>query len=66
MWVMTPDGIGIIFELGVISKVHLIGEDGLTKAEVSHPQAELRQALYKEIPECRRGDKVVANNLGYF
>lgn len=67
MWVMTPDGIGIIFKLGVDSEVHLTDEKGLTVESKMYPIAILRQAKFNEIPIFRRKiTKEVAANLGYF
>lgn len=67
MWVMTPDGIGIIFELGVESKVHLTDAQGLTILERVYPTQALRQAKLKEIPKERlKCSKAQANALGYF
>jgi len=67
MWVMSPDGIGIIFKLGVESEVHLTDEKGLTVASKIYPTVSLRQAKFNEIPIFRRKiTKEVAANLGYF
>ena len=67
MWVMSPDGIGIIFKLGVESEVHLTDEKGLTIESKVYPIAVLRQAKFTEIPVFRRKvTKEVAANLGYF
>jgi hypothetical protein len=68
MWVMTPDGIGILFQYMIpVSKVHMVDEeDGTTFAEVAYSTSALRQAKYNEIPECRRGmDKKWFNRKGY-
>lgn len=53
MWVMTDYGIGILFD---ISKgiVHLVGQDGQTTEAVVVNLNGIRQAKWKEIPECRR------------
>lgn len=58
MWVMTPDGVGVLFNLGsIVSRVHLVNiNDGTTYAEVDYGNSILRQAKYNEIPECRRGE----------
>lgn len=67
MWVMTPDGIGIIFKLGMESEVHLTDEKGLTTSSKVYPIATLRQAKFTEIPAFRRKlTKEVASDLGYF
>jgi hypothetical protein len=65
MWVMAPRGIGIIFKLGEPCVVHYVGENGLTVGEEQLPLQQLRQALYLEIPENRRGDIDKARRLGY-
>lgn len=67
MWVMTPDGIGIIFKLDVNAEVHLTDEKGLTVESKVYPIAILRQAKFTEIPVFRRKiTKEVAANLGYY
>lgn len=67
MWVMTPDGIGIIFKLGMESEVHLTDDKGLTIESKVYPIGVLRQAKFTEIPVFRRKvTKEVAANLGYF
>lgn len=65
MWVMTPEGVGIIFELREPVRVHLVDENGLTRADKEFPSNELRQARYLEIPYMRRGDQEKAKRLGY-
>lgn len=57
MWVVTEDGVGILFKLGThTSEIHLVDvKDGSTKMVVTKETSTLRQALYKEIPENRRG-----------
>jgi len=67
MWVMTPDGIGIVFKLGADSEVHLIDSSGLTIASKIYETVSLRQAKYGEIPVVRRKmSKEQAAKLGYF
>lgn len=67
MWVMTPDGIGIIFKLGVSSEVHLTDIDGLTIASKIYPTVVLRQAKFIEVPAKRRQfSKELAASMGYF
>lgn len=66
MWVMTPEGIGIIFKLAEPCTVHLVdSETGLTLREVWINSEDMRQAKYLEIPECRRCDEERAKFLGY-
>jgi hypothetical protein len=66
MWVMTTDGIGILFTLGDTCEVHLVNEDGSTKLCNFYPLLSLRQAFWNEIPASRRGiNKETANGLGY-
>jgi hypothetical protein len=66
MWVMTPEGPGIIFALGVPCVVHMVDTtDGTTVKSTVFDPSQLRQALYMEIPEIRRGPKEKANRLGY-
>lgn len=78
MWVMTPDGIGILFDIAHFPSVviHLVREDGLTKEHIGEDGKitnnvwynidVLRQAQYKEIPEQRRGiSKDLFATLGY-
>ena len=68
MWVMTPDGVGILFVLNEpVSTVHMVDEEeGTTFAEVSFATRVLRQAKYDEIPECRKGmSKQWYNKKGY-
>lgn len=67
MWVMTPDGIGIIFKLGLESEVHLTDEKGGTVASKVYPTSVLRQAKFGEIPIFRRKiTKEIATELGYY
>lgn len=67
MWVMTPDGIGIIFKLGIESEVHLTNEKGITVATAIYPTQALRQAKLKEIPAARmKCSPAQAALLGYF
>jgi hypothetical protein len=66
MWVMTPDGIGIIFDLRQPVLVHLVDErTGLTIGAKEYLAETIRQAKYKEIPESRRGSPEKAARLGY-
>jgi hypothetical protein len=66
MWVMTPEGPGIIFRLQEPVLVHLVNiSNGETRAEVLYASEHIRQAKYMEIPECRRGDKTKLTALGY-
>lgn len=67
MWVMTPDGIGIVFQLGEPSLIHLVDEIGETKSTAYFATTALRQALWEEIPEARRKiDREKGHQLGYF
>ena len=70
MWVMTQYGVGVLFEYAQMSTVHLVDvKTGLTVGNpISVPLAAMRQALLKEIPECRRVglDQEKAHRLGYF
>ena len=66
MWVMTPDGVGIVFKLGTEVDVHLTDANGDMITSKVYPILALRQALFKEIPQKRRGiTKEVASTLGY-
>lgn len=67
MWVMAPDGIGILFKIANVCEVHLVDEeDGSTLVSAYYSIKELRQARYEEIPECRRGEsKEWFNKKGY-
>ena len=66
MWVMTPNGVGIIFKLGEPCTVHLVNEmDGTTKASIEISTELLRQAKFAEIPECRKCSEEKAQRLGY-
>lgn len=68
MWVMTPNGIGILFTYQEpVSTIHLVDEqDGTTKIVAFFSSNELRQAKYDEIPKCRRGaSKEWFNQKGY-
>lgn len=67
MWVVTPDGPGIIFKLGVESEVHLTDGSGHTIGVKIYPTTSLRQAKFTEIPAARRKcSKEQAHVLGYF
>jgi hypothetical protein len=67
MWVVTPDGVGIIFRLDIESLVHLVDYNGNTVSEKYYPTLALRQAKYLEIPAARRGfTKEAAYIMGYF
>lgn len=66
MWVVTPDGVGIIFKLGKICEIHLVDSEGLTVLIRDYDILFLRQAQFAEIPKARRQfSKEVANSLGY-
>jgi hypothetical protein len=66
MWVMTPDGIGIVFKLGTDVEVHIVDKDGYTMQSKLYPILALRQALFNEIPKARRHfTKEQASKLGY-
>lgn len=66
MWVVTPDGVGIVFKLGVDTEVHMVDADGYTLYSKVYPILSLRQAKYEEIPLARRGISVEdASALGY-
>ena len=67
MWVMSPQGIGIIFKLGPQCEVHLVDPNGLTIGVSLLPVDQLRQAKWDEIPESRRSvDRERGYQLGYF
>lgn len=66
MWVMTPDGVGIVFDLREPVLVHIVNTiDGTTKYAKEFSSSELRQAKWLEIPANRRGDPEKAKRLGY-
>lgn len=66
MWVVTPDGVGIIFKLGKICEIHLVDENGVTVLVREYNILSLRQAKFLEIPKARRGfSKETAASLGY-
>lgn len=65
MWVMTPDGVGIIFRLGVVSTIHLVDNKGETFAIKDFNMNAIRQAKFEEIPACRRCNPEHAKMLGY-
>lgn len=54
MWVMTPKGVGVLFQLGEPCVVHLTHANGTFDQSWQFPSAQLRQALWDEIPEPRR------------
>lgn len=67
MWVVTPDGLGIIFKLGTETQVHLVDTNGHTVADKVYPITALRQAKFVEIPKCRlKCTKEEAHSMGYF
>jgi hypothetical protein len=66
MWVMTPDGVGIMFAIAEPALVHLVsGDTGETVASKLYSTASLRQAKYAEIPACRQCSPEKAARLGY-
>jgi hypothetical protein len=65
MWVMSPDGIGIIFKLEEPVTVHLVNSDGVTIKEQQYQSSRLRIAKFEEIPACRRCSYDRAVQLGY-
>lgn len=67
MWVMTDEGIGIIYALSEVCEIHLVDkDDGTTRMSVYKNINDLRQAKYLEIPEIRRGSsKEWFNKKGY-
>ena len=66
MWVVTPNGVGVLFQIGEPCLVHLVDpQTGVTIKEALYQSTKLRQARYLEIPECRRGDEDKAARLGY-
>lgn len=65
MWIMTPDGVGIVFDLREPVRVHLVDANGITVGDKEYSSLSLRQAKYLEIPESRRGDPTKAKRLGY-
>ena len=66
MWVMSPRGVGVLFELNTPCVVHLVNDDGTTKETWQFPVEQLRQAMWSEIPEIRRKvTKEKALELGY-
>ena len=67
MWVMTPQGIGVLFKCDEPSLVHLVNDNGTTKESLAVHLNQLRQAKWLEIPECRRlVSEERAYSLGYF
>lgn len=69
MWVMSPQGIGILFKLDHISEVHLVDNvTGETVSKAHFPLNALRQAKLNEIPKIRKMGltKEKAAYLGYF
>lgn len=78
MWVMTKEGVGILFNMDHFPSVviHLVNDDGTT---ITHLGADgkltndvwfnidvVRQAKYLEIPKVRRGkDKKYFTDRGY-
>ena len=65
MWVMSPDGIGIIFKLEEPVTVHLINSEGITVESKQYQSTRLRIAKFEEIPACRRCSYDRAVQLGY-
>ena len=65
MWIMTPDGVGIVFKLEEPVTVHLISSDGTTIASKQYQSSVLRIAKFEEIPACRRCTYERAKQLGY-
>lgn len=65
MWVMSPDGIGIIFKLEEPVTVHLVDKDGATIESKQYQSSRLRIAKFEEIPACRRCSYDRAVQLGY-
>ena len=66
MWVMSPKGIGVLFKLDNPCVVHLVDKEGLTTSEIQLPVEQLRQAMWDEIPEKRRGiSREKGKRLGY-
>lgn len=66
MWVMTPKGIGILFQMGIPCVIHTINDDGTTAGSFQLPIEQLRQATWAEIPEVRRMvSKERGAQLGY-
>jgi len=67
MWVMTPQGVGILFNLQPESSlVHLTNDKGETTKDIFVITKDLRQAKWLEIPEPRRGvDREQGYHLGY-
>lgn len=65
MWVMTPDGVGIIFKLEEPVTVHLVDDKGVTIASTQYQSSRIRIAKFEEIPACRRCTYERAKQLGY-
>jgi L-rhamnose isomerase len=67
MWVMTPDGVGVLQEMRPDKYVsHLVDKDGLTLSSAEHYPQDVRQAKWMEIPAFRRQvSDDVAKHLGY-
>lgn len=66
MWVMTPNGVGIIFALAEPVTVHLVDVNtGETLRSALYSSHDIRQARYEEIPSTRRGTREKAVELGY-
>lgn len=66
-WVTVKGKIGIVTAIDASSyvKVALVKPDGTNLEDIRVPVGEVKLARYLEIPECRRGDKVIAATLGY-
>jgi hypothetical protein len=67
MWVMTPQGVGILFKIGQPCDIHLVNETtGETIKNINFLISDLRQARFHEIPASRQGiSKEKATALGY-
>ena len=66
MWVMTPDGVGIIFDLKEPVVIHLVSTMNGETIRTGYYQSEVvRQAKFDEIPACRQCSRERATELGY-
>lgn len=69
MWVFDPGaGVGILtgLERDGTAQVMLVCEDGTNKLAISCPAEALRQALFEDIPACRRPAPEIALRMGYY
>lgn len=67
MWVMTPEGMGIVagFASALEAEVHLTDSNGLTVESKTFYAQQLSQAKLSDIPAWRQPDAARAEKLGY-